>query len=58
MNLGFSNAALFRATSGKEIGFASAGKAEFDASSVPGDPFFLGGKAGRDSVPHWMRLIL
>jgi hypothetical protein len=34
------------------------GKAEFDASSVPGDPFFLGGKAGRDSVPDWMRLIL
>jgi hypothetical protein len=42
---------------GKGIGFALAGKAEFDACSVPGDPFFWG-KAGRDSVPDRMRLIL
>jgi hypothetical protein len=43
---------------GKGKGCASAGKAEFDACSAPGDPFFWGGKAGRDSVPDWMRLIL
>jgi hypothetical protein len=34
------------------------GKANLGACSAPGDPIFWGEKAGRDSVPNWMRLIL